>query len=368
MYNVVSDMIKDIGDKKVVLYGAGILADLMINRFRLIGIEVYSIVVDEPYLANATGYNGVKVREINSIEDKMNKVLILSMHPNAKSKINLERVRKAGYNNIIDIDEDGIYSFSEAVVKFHLLNEYKLNFEEEIIKINDFIIVNPFSAIKCFFEELGDIIANVYNDYKYVFEGPYEHEYVSINANEEEVVFDCGANIGLFSAYAASKNNKVYSFEPTSTLCDTFLKKLRELYANKIEICEYALSDSNGEAEFYSYDSPSMNTLNNYNRDDVSDVIKVKLITIDDYVNKNNIKRVDFIKADIEGAERLMLKGAKETLRRFSPKLSICTYHLPDDKEVLEKIVLEANPNYIIEHKWKKMYAYVPNRCIEENL
>ncbi len=82
--------------------------------------------------------------------------------------------------------------------------------------------------------------------------------------------------------------------------------------------------------------------------------------TLDNWVKENGIERIDFIKADIEGAERNMLCGAKEILKRFEPKLAICTYHLPDDKEVLEKIVLEANPNYKVEHKYKKMYAYVP--------
>ena len=76
----------------------------------------------------------------------------------------------------------------------------------------------------------------------------------------------------------------------------------------------------------------------------------------------DGLERVDFIKADIEGAERLMLKGAQETLRRFAPKLSICTYHLPDDKEVLEALIKQANPHYVIEHRWQKLYAHVPER------
>jgi hypothetical protein len=56
----------------------------------------------------------------------------------------------------------------------------------------------------------------------------------------------------------------------------------------------------------------------------------VPAITLDAFVERNNIERVDFIKADIEGAERNMLRGAKRILREFAPKLSICTYHLPD--------------------------------------
>ena len=77
-------------------------------------------------------------------------------------------------------------------------------------------------------------------------------------------------------------------------------------------------------------------------------------------VHQNHLPKVDFIKADIEGAERYMLMGAQKVLREFAPKIAICTYHKPDDPRVLRKLIMQANPNYIIEEKWKKMYAYVP--------
>jgi FkbM family methyltransferase len=90
----------------------------------------------------------------------------------------------------------------------------------------------------------------------------------------------------------------------------------------------------------------------------------IEITTVDDFVKENNLTRVDFIKADIEGYERYMLEGAKETLRSFAPKLAICTYHLPDDPEVLAKIIKEANPLYNIVQKKYKLYASVPEKQI----
>jgi hypothetical protein len=90
----------------------------------------------------------------------------------------------------------------------------------------------------------------------------------------------------------------------------------------------------------------------------------VPAITLDAFVERNSITRVDFIKADIEGAERNMLRGATRILRDFAPKLSICTYHLPDDPLVLRKLILEANPEYQIVEKFKKMYAHVPKNTL----
>jgi hypothetical protein len=83
----------------------------------------------------------------------------------------------------------------------------------------------------------------------------------------------------------------------------------------------------------------------------------IMITTVDAFVAQNKLSRVDFIKADIEGEERNMLKGAAQTLRDFAPKLAVCTYHYPDDPEVLEKIIMDANPRYRVVQGQCKLYA-----------
>lgn len=57
----------------------------------------------------------------------------------------------------------------------------------------------------------------------------------------------------------------------------------------------------------------------------------VDVISIDEYVAREALTQVDFIKMDIEGSESQALDGAIETLRRFRPKLAISLYHRPED-------------------------------------
>ncbi len=196
------------------------------------------------------------------------------------------------------------------------------------------------------------------------FEGPYEYKDVYIK--EDDFVFDLGANMGLFTGVAANKavNGKVFSFEPVSKTFNS-LSKTISYYNNVVGVKKGLFNfNKNLEIDLSTYEenqgsSTIVKEVSKNNTVTNSEVIEV--ITLDDFVKDNNISKVDFIKADIEGSERYMLMGAKEILKKFSPKLSICTYHLPDDPEVLEKIILDSNPNYIVEHKWSKLYAYVPN-------
>ena len=77
--------------------------------------------------------------------------------------------------------------------------------------------------------------------------------------------------------------------------------------------------------------------------------IRVPVRPLDDILRELGIAKVDFIKMDIEGAERHALAGAKETLARYKPRLMIDSYHLPDDDVVLPRVIHELNPAYRIE-------------------
>ena len=80
------------------------------------------------------------------------------------------------------------------------------------------------------------------------------------------------------------------------------------------------------------------------------------LMTIDDIVNSLAVDDINFIKMDIEGAERYALAGASKTISRFKPKMALCTYHLPDDPEVIKSLAFKAYPGY--KFKQTKLVAF----------
>lgn len=182
----------------------------------------------------------------------------------------------------------------------------------------------------------------------------YEKDDFDVTVKENDVVIDAGAWIGDFSAYASIKGANVFAFEPSKDTVG-YLKKTKELN-HSIQIVEKGLGDKSGS---FSLSNNQGNSGANQITEEIDNSEKIEVTTIDEFVVENNLDRIDFIKADIEGFERYMLMGAKDTLKRFAPKLAICTYHLQDDPEVLSKIILDANPNYIIIQKRKKLYAMV---------
>ena len=145
---------------------------------------------------------------------------------------------------------------------------------------------------------------------------------------DDWVFFDVGANFGyyslLVSRYSGAKA-AVYAFEPLRRNFE-MLKQNRELndYEN-ISMFNVALSDKNGMTEFV---APLDNNLGrghlaNECGELSEEKIVVETVTLDSFVARHGITRLDAIKVDIEGAEMLFLRGAGRTLVDLRPLLIV---------------------------------------------
>jgi FkbM family methyltransferase len=161
--------------------------------------------------------------------------------------------------------------------------------------------------------------------------GVYEHG--SVRLNSGDVVVDLGANIGSFSRYALSRGAKlVIAFEPEPShiafLEQCFAAEIRD---GRMKIVKAAAWKEKTKLRF----EPNMVESR------VSDTgsLEVQAVTVDETMQELGVPKVDFIKADIEGAERHALAGAKQTITTSGPKMALCTYHLPDDPQTIPAIV-----------------------------
>lgn len=183
---------------------------------------------------------------------------------------------------------------------------------------------------------------SVYSVWKELFfENP--GNYFSLYSPKEgEVVFDVGASEGLFALKIRDVVGKIHLFEPLPRLCDALRKTFEsEIAIGHIYICPCALGAQKGKTLFR-INSENLGGSHLARTGEAND-LEVTITTIDDYVEKNVIDKIDLIKMDIEGAELNALKGAEKTIRTLNPRLLICTYHKPDDTQNIGEYIKSLN-------------------------
>lgn len=81
---------------------------------------------------------------------------------------------------------------------------------------------------------------------------------------------------------------------------------------------------------------------------DAGDSILCQMTSVDDFVNKHRLGRINCIKLDGEGAEMLALAGSRQTIVKHRPKLIICLYHKPSDMIDIPLFIHELVENYAL--------------------
>jgi len=142
-----------------------------------------------------------------------------------------------------------------------------------------------------------------------------------------DIVIDVGAHIGYYTLIAAArvgKSGHVYAFEPTSNTFKILQKNIQMNNFTNVSLYNLAISDKEGYVELYLSDTINTGATSITVSEFFSGKIeKAKCITIDSFLKKENIKKVDLIKIDVEGAEPKVLRGMKELLSKQSPKILI---------------------------------------------
>ena len=141
-------------------------------------------------------------------------------------------------------------------------------------------------------------------------------------------VIQVGANTGDELGAFLTKTNKILCFEPVEEALDILRSRVNQNnLQDKVIISDYIVSDKTGEIEFYvgqQSGNSSMFDLNpdrpQFHHGNVHDKKVLKnSITLDDFFAQSDIKSEDynFIFMDVQGAEHLVLLGAKETLKNI---------------------------------------------------
>jgi FkbM family methyltransferase len=145
---------------------------------------------------------------------------------------------------------------------------------------------------------------------------------------EGDLFVDVGANIGVYALHAARRvgeKGKVFAFEPTP---ETFSDLQQNVQSNRClnVTCEkIALADQIGEGRLIECGRAASNRISLLPLAGNHETISIR--TLDDYCQANMIRRVDFIKVDIEGGEADFFSGGIKTLKKDKPVILFESAH-----------------------------------------
>jgi len=156
------------------------------------------------------------------------------------------------------------------------------------------------------------------------------------NVGDGDVVFDVGASYGSYALTACVMGATVYAFEPERTVFDDLVRNVelngwqdRCFFFNVGMWSERAWIDMREYAPHW----PAQTISGLYQVD-----------SIDNFVKDHGIGRIDWIKVDVEGAERQVVRGALESIGHFGPKVLVECHQFLDHRMVdaVKSLLLRA--------------------------
>ena len=143
------------------------------------------------------------------------------------------------------------------------------------------------------------------------------------------VVLDIGAHHGYYTLLASQKvgpQGRVIAFEPSARERRNLLQHLQLNACTNVQVEENALGETEGNEKFFIVNGreTGCNSLRPPVVRKSTYVVEVPITRLDEYVQRQNLARVDFVKMDVEGAEWAVLKGATDFLERRPRPIIFC--------------------------------------------
>lgn len=182
------------------------------------------------------------------------------------------------------------------------------------------------------------------------------------NFKKNEIFFDIGANVGLYSLYAAKRSCKVYAFEPASNNYSSLLKNIE---INKLNVDSYGIGLSNKEKISIlnlvsTIEGDSQHNLNK-NQKIYSRKFNIRqgtfITSLDDLIYKHHFPIPNHIKIDVDGHEKEILLGAKKILKSKKLKSVMVEINFKNYNEYSLILNIMKKNNFQIKNRSKRIYS-----------
>lgn len=164
--------------------------------------------------------------------------------------------------------------------------------------------------------------------------------------NEEDLIIDIGAHIGIFSIFASkfAKEGKIYAFEPIPENFEMLKHNIEINQIKNIIPINKAISDKKGQKEiFLSKDTGGHSFYSFYCGGDRTKAINIQTISLKDIIEENDISQIDFLKVDCEGEEYTILFSCPDKILKTIRKISAECHNINNNRHIfsLKKFLKE---------------------------
>lgn len=241
------------------------------------------------------------------------------------------------YNVYLYAGRKGKFGVMKALPDFYRQNEINLQ------KVYDFLADDASREVYA-----ARIKALMTGDAGYLPLSEHEEYYHPVvQPQYGDIMLDGGVSdmVSVQKRFAQSVGEKgcVFGFEPIPDMAAAARKELAAFPQYHLQTA--GLGETTEEVRFtYLRDSSHIAAHDSGEKNSVL----CQMTSIDDFVRKHWLSRVNCIKLDVEGAEMLALIGGRETILKNHPKLIVCLYHKPSDMIDIPLYVRKLSDKYAL--------------------
>jgi len=323
----------DLDKAKIVLFGAGRFSSAAFERLRG-NYDIYAFADNNPELWG-TQYEGLPVLEPKTLKHGTEGTIVILTVTGHHEPAIIHQLEALGVPHM---------TYMELVLS-RKLEQFQYVYEQ---LLDDEFSKQTYASI---------ILSYLKHDMSYLKEIFVPDQYFALpdfHISQPGTVFvDCGAYVGDtvegFVNHCGGVFKRIYAFEPTQRSCSAMQNRkerlVREwaLQDDQIVIERKIVDASNGAVSFSDtgHDDKSNHILKN----STGSGGEVTAVALDKYF-ENSEDQPTFIKADIEGAEQDMIRGAERIISQQRPLLAICLYHRIEDLFEIPIRLKKLNPQY----------------------
>ncbi|MCR5636814.1 MAG: FkbM family methyltransferase [Clostridiales bacterium] len=325
--------------KPILLYGTGNGADKVLDEMTRLDIKPEGVFVSDDF-CRGQSFRGYTVKKLSDFEKAYGDFIIAVCFASClDSVINNIKLISRRYEVVVPC----VPVYGNEILNSDFIKKYfdKINLAYSILEDEKSRDVY-YNAIKFQYTGKTDILFDIESDKDEAFD--------ILNLGEHESYLDLGAykgdTIDEFLHYSHQKYDTITAVEPNPKT----YKKLCEKVASKSNtvLINAAVSDKCTQISLSTKQGRGSTQF--CKKTDFS----VAAVTVDQICKQH---KCSYLKADIEGSEHDMLKGAQYALTELKPKLNIAAYHRCRDIFDIPIIIKQINGNYKI---YMRKHKYVP--------